>query len=163
MVTKLTTEGSHHNDGDIKNLERHLDRERGKDDKGDDELMGYRILCPDGVIGNVIGKSGNVIKSIRQERENVEVDDEFNYKEPLSISGCPPQERNLDRERDKDDKGNDELMGYRILCPDGVIGNVIGKSGNVIKSIRQETRAKAKVLASLPGARDKSCHNLLLC
>ncbi|CAA2935296.1 KH domain-containing At4g18375 [Olea europaea subsp. europaea] len=72
-------------------------------------------------------------------------------------------ERHLDRERDKDDKGNDELMGYRILCPDGVIGNVIGKSGNVIKSIRQETRAKAKVLASLPGARDKSCHNLLLC
>lgn len=61
------------------------------------------------------------------------------------------QKRRVDRERDRDQKGNDELIVYRILCPDGVIGSVIGKSGKVINSIRQETRAKVKVLDPFPG------------
>ncbi|GLU14008.1 hypothetical protein SLE2022_306040 [Rubroshorea leprosula] len=56
---------------------------------------------------------------------------------------------------DKDEKGSDELVVYRILCPDGVIGSVIGKSGKVINSIRQETRAKVKVVDPFPGAKDR--------
>ncbi|KAF1895025.1 hypothetical protein Lal_00022521 [Lupinus albus] len=56
---------------------------------------------------------------------------------------------------DRDDKVNDELIVYRILCPDGVIGNVIGKSGKVINSIRQETRARVKVVDPFPGAKDR--------
>ncbi|CAA3009475.1 KH domain-containing At4g18375 isoform X1 [Olea europaea subsp. europaea] len=56
------------------------------------------------------------------------------------------QKRQLDRERDRDDKGNDELIVYRIRCPDGAIGNVIRKSGNIINSIWQETRAKVALL-----------------
>ncbi|KAG7963433.1 hypothetical protein I3843_09G117100 [Carya illinoinensis] len=59
------------------------------------------------------------------------------------------------RVNDKDDKGNDELVVYRILCPDGVIGSVIGKSGKVINSIRQETRAKVKVVDPYSGANDR--------
>ncbi|KAF5472512.1 hypothetical protein F2P56_009225, partial [Juglans regia] len=56
---------------------------------------------------------------------------------------------------DKDDRGTDKLVVYRILCPDGVIGSVIGKSGKVINSIRQETRAKVKVVDPYPGAKDR--------
>lgn len=56
---------------------------------------------------------------------------------------------------DKEEKGNDEVVAYRILCPDGVIGSVIGKSGKVINSIRQETRAKVKVVDQFPGAKDR--------
>ncbi|KAL2343397.1 hypothetical protein Fmac_004682 [Flemingia macrophylla] len=56
------------------------------------------------------------------------------------------------RMNDRDDKGNDELIVYRILCPDEVIGSVIGKNGKVINSIRQETRAKVKVVDPFPGA-----------
>ncbi|KAL0011722.1 hypothetical protein SO802_006830 [Lithocarpus litseifolius] len=59
------------------------------------------------------------------------------------------------RMNDKDEKGNDEVVVYRILCPDGVIGSVIGKSGKVINSIRQETRAKVKVVDPYPGAKDR--------
>lgn len=59
------------------------------------------------------------------------------------------------RGNDRDDKGNDELIVYRILCPDEVIGSVIGKSGKVINSIRQETRAKVKVVDPFPGAKDR--------
>ncbi|KAK8514165.1 hypothetical protein V6N13_063069 [Hibiscus sabdariffa] len=62
------------------------------------------------------------------------------------------QKRRLD---DKDEKSNDGLVVYRILCPDGVIGSVIGKGGKVINSIRQETRAKVKVVDPFPGAKDR--------
>lgn len=54
-----------------------------------------------------------------------------------------------------DEKSNDELIVYRILCPDGVIGSIIGKNGKVINSIRQETRAKVKVVDPFPGAKDR--------
>lgn len=65
-------------------------------------------------------------------------------------------ERNQKRRmNDNDERGNDELVVYRILCPDGVIGSVIGKSGKVINSIRQETRAKVKVVDPYPGAKDR--------
>ncbi|XP_043701272.1 KH domain-containing protein At4g18375 [Telopea speciosissima] len=59
------------------------------------------------------------------------------------------------RAANKDDSGDGELIVYRILCPDGVIGSVIGKSGKVINSIRQETRAKVKVVDPFPGAKDR--------
>ncbi|KAJ6766862.1 RNA-BINDING KH DOMAIN-CONTAINING PROTEIN [Salix purpurea] len=47
---------------------------------------------------------------------------------------------------------NDELVVYRILCPDEVIGSVIGKGGKVINSIRHESRARVKVVDPFPGA-----------
>lgn len=59
------------------------------------------------------------------------------------------------RVNDRDERGSDELVVYRILCPDGVIGSVIGKSGKVINSIRQETRAKIKVVDPFPGSKDR--------
>lgn len=55
----------------------------------------------------------------------------------------------------KDGKGNDELVVYRILCPDGVIGSVIGKGGKVINTIRQETNAIVKIVDPFPGANDR--------
>ncbi|XP_042479914.1 RNA-binding KH domain-containing protein RCF3-like isoform X2 [Macadamia integrifolia] len=40
---------------------------------------------------------------------------------------------------------------YRILCDDNRVGGVIGKSGSIIKAIRQETGAWINVHALLPG------------
>ncbi|KAL8108346.1 hypothetical protein AgCh_024710 [Apium graveolens] len=59
------------------------------------------------------------------------------------------------RVNDRDERGDGELIVYRILCPDRVIGSVIGKSGKVINSIRQESRAKVKVVDPFPGANDR--------
>ncbi|MED6183349.1 hypothetical protein PIB30_037075 [Stylosanthes scabra] len=59
------------------------------------------------------------------------------------------------RANDKVEKSNDELIIYRILCPDVVIGNVIGKNGKVINTIRQETRAKVKVVDPFPASKDR--------
>lgn len=61
------------------------------------------------------------------------------------------------RVNDREDRGGggDEVVVYRILCPVGVIGSVIGKSGKVINSIRQDSRAKVKVVDPFPGAKDR--------
>ncbi|XP_031407229.1 KH domain-containing protein At4g18375-like isoform X2 [Punica granatum] len=59
------------------------------------------------------------------------------------------------RATDRDEKGSDDLVVYRILCPDGVIGSVIGKSGKVINSIRQDTRAKVKVVDPFRGSKHR--------
>ncbi|KAJ4912579.1 KH domain-containing protein [Raphanus sativus] len=45
----------------------------------------------------------------------------------------------------------DDLVIYRILCPVGIIGGVIGKAGKVINAIRDTTKAKIKVFDQLPG------------
>ncbi|KAK7245650.1 hypothetical protein RIF29_40498 [Crotalaria pallida] len=88
----------------------------------------------------VIYKMGETGKRYRSQRDHHHDGDRHNQKR---------------RANDKDEKGNDELVVYRILCPDGVIGNVIGKSGKVINSIRQETRARVKVVDPFPGAKDR--------
>ncbi|KAL4627604.1 hypothetical protein ACB092_05G177400 [Castanea dentata] len=74
------------------------------------------------------------------------------YRGQRDYDGDKNQRRRMN---DKDEKGNDEVVVYRILCPDAVIGSVIGKSGKVINSIRQETRAKVKVVDPYPGAKDR--------
>ncbi|KAL1560454.1 KH domain-containing protein-like protein isoform X2 [Salvia divinorum] len=65
------------------------------------------------------------------------------------------QRRRTDRERDRDERGSDEVVVYRILCPDSVIGSVIGKNGKVINSIRQDSRAKVKLVDPFPGAKGR--------
>lgn len=69
--------------------------------------------------------------------------------------GYKNQRRRTDKERDRDERINDELVVYRILCPDTVIGSVIGKNGKVINSIRQESRAKVRVVDPFPGAKER--------
>ncbi|KAL5054919.1 hypothetical protein RYX36_035601 [Vicia faba] len=59
------------------------------------------------------------------------------------------------KRRGNEHNDNGELVVYRILCPVEVIGSVIGKNGKVINSIRQETRAKVKVVDAFPGAKDR--------
>ncbi|GLJ09206.1 hypothetical protein SUGI_0103820 [Cryptomeria japonica] len=44
---------------------------------------------------------------------------------------------------------------YRILCPGNKIGSVIGKGGDIIKSLREETHAKIKIADSIPGVDER--------
>ncbi|KAF8774994.1 hypothetical protein HU200_005042 [Digitaria exilis] len=75
----------------------------------------------------------------------------------------PRQHREYEREERKDQNkrpfahsqessNNEGLVVYRIICPDSVIGSVIGKSGNVINAIRQQAKAKVKVVDPYPGS-----------
>lgn len=44
---------------------------------------------------------------------------------------------------------------YRILCPGAKIGSIIGKGGNIIKSLRRETHARIKVTDPVPGVDER--------
>ena len=44
---------------------------------------------------------------------------------------------------------------YRILCPVAKIGAIIGKGGSIIKTLREETRAKIKVEDAIHGADER--------
>ncbi|KAJ0240674.1 RNA-binding KH domain-containing protein [Hirschfeldia incana] len=67
------------------------------------------------------------------------------------------QKRRLSTHQTEEKLNNnkDDLVVYRILCPSGVIGSVIGKSGKVINTIRQETRARIKVVDPFPNCPER--------
>ena len=179
--------GQRDNDGDIRNQKRRLN---DRDEKSNNELVVYRILCPDGVIGSVIGKGGKVINSIRQEtrakvkvvdpypgakdrvitiycyvkEKEVEVDDEFNDKEPL----CSAQDALLrvhtaianavsvagDSDKKRADEYGEECQ---ILVPSSQSANIIGKAGTTIKKLRGKTRTNIKVTAKDASDPSHSC------
>lgn len=163
-------------DSDSKNQKRRTEREQ----KGNDELVVYRILCPDNVIGSVIGKSGKVINSIRQEtrakvkvvdpfpgakdrvitiycyvkeKEDVEVDDEFNERRPF----CAAQDALLKVHAaianavasagESENKRKKDREECQILVPSSQSANIIGKSGSTIKKLRSTTKTNIKVTA----------------
>lgn len=182
---------SYRDEADGRNQKRRTDRDRERDERGNDEVIVYRILCPDTVIGSVIGKSGKVINSIRQdsrakvkvvdpfpgsrdrvitiycyvrEREELEVDDEFNDNRPL----CPAQDALLrvhgaianavaalgDSDSRRRDKEREECQ---LLVPSSQSANIIGKSGATIKKLRNKTRTHIKVNAKDAGDPSHSC------
>lgn len=182
---------SYRDETDSKNQRRRTDQERERDERGSDELIVYRILCPDSVIGSVIGKSGKVINSIRQdsrskvkvvdpfpgsrdrvitiycyvrEKEEIEIDDEFNNSHPL----CPAQDALLkvhaaianalavlgESDRRKKDRDREECQ---LLVPSSQSANIIGKSGATIKKLRNHTRTNIKVTAKDASDPSHSC------
>nr|GFA64194.1 KH domain-containing protein [Tanacetum cinerariifolium] len=44
---------------------------------------------------------------------------------------------------------------YRILCPSRKIGSVLGKGGEIIKALREDTQAKITVAESVPGSEER--------
>eukprot|EP00249_Psilotum_nudum_P012372 c23745_g1_i1 orf=387-2030(+) len=58
-------------------------------------------------------------------------------------------------ERGQTTLASDAVTEYRILCSGSKIGSIIGKGGNMIKSLRQETRSKIKIEDPVPGADER--------
>ncbi|KZV31777.1 KH domain-containing protein [Dorcoceras hygrometricum] len=44
---------------------------------------------------------------------------------------------------------------YRLLCYSSKIGSVIGKGGNIVKALREETQATIRVTDSIPGSEER--------
>ncbi|CAH9119248.1 unnamed protein product [Cuscuta europaea] len=172
-------------DGDNKNQKRRTER----DEKGDAELVVYRILCPANVIGSVIGKSGKNINSIRhntgakvkvvdpfpgakdrviliycyvKNKEDVEVDEEFNDSRPL----CSAQDALLKMHATimnsvsslgESDSNRKEKEVCQLLVPTSQSANVIGKSGVTIKKMRSKTGANIRVTPKNASDPNHSC------
>ncbi|XP_020587385.1 KH domain-containing protein At4g18375 isoform X2 [Phalaenopsis equestris] len=161
-----------HGDGDSagKNQKR---RVGNKENFNDGELVFYRILCPDNVIGSVIGKGGKVINSIRQETHSkIKVVDPFpgaqkrviivycyvKDKDPVDVEDeitkplCPAQEGLLrvhaaiiNALSNMEDVDQQGREEVELLVPTSQASNIIGKSGSIIKKLRAKTKAVIKI------------------
>jgi poly(rC)-binding protein 3/4 len=138
------------------------------------KLVVYRVICPDTVIGSVIGKAGKVINKIWQETHaRVKVIDPYlgSDKRVITISSFRP---------DKDLSGVDELsVGLDPLCPaqealikvhEAIVdalknardnekksGGRGGGGCSTIKRVRDSTRAFIKVSPKDPADATHSC------
>ncbi|KAJ1263335.1 hypothetical protein BS78_09G176300 [Paspalum vaginatum] len=135
-------------------------------------LVVYRILCPDSVIGSVIGKDGNVVDpypgaekrfiSVYCYVKHRDLDaDEGDDNEPVRAaqdallrvhSAISTQTKHPRRDSDK--KNTEEA---NILVPASQAASIIGKSGVFIKYLRSTSRAFIKVSPKDPSDITHSC------
>lgn len=134
----------------------------------------YRYLCPVRKIGSIIGRGGDIAKQLRQEtRAKIRINETVpGCEERVVIIYSSSEETNSfgdkgdlvspaqdalfkvhDRIVAEDLPADDEFeephqVTVRMLVPSDQIGCVIGKGGQVIQTIRSETRAQIRVLSS---------------
>lgn len=134
----------------------------------------YRYLCPVRKIGSIIGRGGDIAKQLRQEtRAKIRINETVpGCEERVVIIYSTSEETNSfgdsgdlvspaqdalfkvhDRIVAEDSPADDEFeepqqVTVRMLVPSDQIGCVIGKGGQVIQTIRSETRAQIRVLSS---------------
>ncbi|XXG74736.1 hypothetical protein AAC387_Pa07g3382 [Persea americana] len=164
------------NDRDDTNDDKYQKRRNHNKDEG--ELIVYRILCRDSVIGCVIGKNGKVINSLRQETwARIKVVDPFpGANERVITIYCYVKDKDKKEVHEDETEplcaAQDALLKVhstiatavdnffqsdkeykaevRILVPTSQVANVIGKSGNTIKKLRAKTGANIKVTRKDP-------------
>ncbi|KAF8053223.1 hypothetical protein N665_1448s0008 [Sinapis alba] len=162
---------SNHNNNDINNKNQRRRLSNGNAETiNKDELVIYRILCPVGIIGGVIGKSGKVINAIRDTtKAKIKVFDQLpgcthrvitiycSVKEKVHVTESETEEP-LCCAQDALLKVHDTILSCvdsagekngnkecRLLVPSSQASSVIGKAGAVIKSIRRTTGASLNV------------------
>ncbi|KAJ0987434.1 hypothetical protein J5N97_005790 [Dioscorea zingiberensis] len=123
--------------------------------------FGLRMLCPTVNIGAVIGKSGAIIKQIRQESgATIKVDSssgeddciisisakEF-FDDPMSPTmGAVLRLQPRCSEKTERESGEPSYT-TRLLVPTSRIGCLIGKGGSIISDMRRATRANIRILS----------------
>lgn len=156
-----------------------------KENPNNGELVVYRLLCPDNVVGSVIGKGGKVINSLRQETHaRIKIVDPFpgSNERIVTIYCYVNEKKNVDMDEDDavplcpaqdallrvhgtifnalsniGDSEDQRREEARILVPASQTANIIGKSGATIKKLRAKTRANIKVIQKNPEDPTHSC------
>ncbi|XP_068641752.1 RNA-binding KH domain-containing protein RCF3-like [Aristolochia californica] len=62
--------------------------------------------------------------------------------------------RNPGEEREQYAPGPDDTV-YRYLCPGRKIGSIIGRGGDIVKQLRQETQSKIRIGETVPGCDER--------
>lgn len=163
----------HHGNGGGKR--RNPEDERESHAIGLDDTV-YRYLCPVKKIGSIIGRGGDIIKQLRTEThakirinelipgcdERVVIiysssdetngfgDDDDERVSPAQDALFKVHDRIIAEEPPVVDDQFDEAqqVTVRMLVPADQIGCVIGKGGQVVQNIRNETRAQIRILSS---------------
>ncbi|KAH9606492.1 hypothetical protein KSS87_016436 [Heliosperma pusillum] len=133
----------------------------------------YRILCNDLKVGGVIGKSGSIIKAIRQhtgayinvheliegdEERIIEISDTRRRDPDGRMPAFSPAQEALylihERILESQPYGGDEDGGYgrdgrevtRLVVTKTHIGSLLGKGGRIIEQMRMETKTQIRIL-----------------
>lgn len=123
-----------------------------------DELV-FRLLCPNEKIGGIIGRGGNIIRSLQED-----IGVRIKVLEPVTGSNeriivitsvehpdddiSPAQEALLHLQSKIADLGPEEDVAItsRLLVPSDLVGCLLGKGGSVITEMRRSTRANIRIL-----------------
>lgn len=130
-----------------------------------------RLVCPTDNIGGVIGKSGSVIKQIRQDSgAQIKVDSSaagedciisisskeyFDDPKSATIDAAVRLQPRCSEKNEKD--SSDSLYTTRLLVPKSQIGCLLGKGGSIISEMRKISRAMIRILSkeNLPEVANK--------
>src|SRR5690349_7449997 len=113
-----------------------------------------RILVLSDMVGAIIGKSGGTIKQITQEtRARVDVhrrENSGSLEKVITIYGNPENcskacKRIIEVMTEEATATSQAEVPLKILAHNSLIGRIIGKSGNTIKRIMDETETKIAV------------------
>lgn len=135
----------------------------------------FRYLCPVKRIGSIIGKGGEIVKQLRAETQSkIRIGDSIpgcdervvtiysSSEETNSLEGTgelvsPAQhalfevhDRVVAEEPDDDRFEEFQVVIVRMLVASDQIGCILGKGGQVIQNMRNETHAQIRVLSSEP-------------
>lgn len=123
----------------------------------------FRILCPESLVGSIIGKGGSIVKNLRQETgARITIQDAIPGSEERvvlisSYDGgerevvCPAQEA-LFRVHSRifesgiEEEGLNRSIKTRLVVPNNQVGCLLGKGGKIIEQMREETKAQIRVL-----------------
>ncbi|KAI7750088.1 hypothetical protein M8C21_007009 [Ambrosia artemisiifolia] len=145
------------------------ERERESNAIGPEDTV-YRYLCPNRKIGSIIGRGGDIVKQLRSETQaKIRINDTVHgCEERVVIIYSSSEETNRFGENDDlvapaldalfkvhdrvmaedvDDQFEEmQIVTVRLLVASDQIGCVIGKGGQVVQNIRNETRAQIRIL-----------------
>lgn len=114
-----------------------------------------RILVPSDSVGAIIGKQGSIVKQIKQ-NTHAKIDVNKNgsgisHERVIVIRGQPDSCIQACREilkimnTDAKSKNKTNEIVLKVLAHNGFIGRIIGKGGNIINTIKQETETNITV------------------
>ncbi|KVH97785.1 K Homology domain-containing protein [Cynara cardunculus var. scolymus] len=133
----------------------------------------YRYLCPGRRIGSIIGRGGEIVKQLRSDtqakirinesvpgceervviiyssgEETNSFGDSDDLVSPAQDALFKVHDRIIAEEAPTDDELDEvQQVTVRMLVPSDQIGCVIGKGGQVVQTIRSETRAQIRILS----------------
>lgn len=131
----------------------------------------YRYLCPERIIGRIIGKGGDIINQLRADsqakitigervpgcRERVVTitssSEKTNLFGDMEDCVCPAEDAlyRLHEKLVRNDPSDDENTvvshdSLSLLVPSDQIGHIIGKGGHVLQGIKSNTEANIRIL-----------------
>ncbi|KAI4378189.1 hypothetical protein MLD38_015707 [Melastoma candidum] len=129
----------------------------------------YRILCHDSKIGSIIGKSGSIVKSIRQQtgawinvhelvpgdtERIIEITDSRRRDPDGGMPSFSPaqeallmtHERILESDNFGGGYGEDGRVVTRLVVMKIHVGSLLGKGGKIVEQMRNETKTQIRVM-----------------